>query len=36
VQRGSERGGRIIVEVCRRVSDAVEAVDAMVRGGSRN
>jgi methanogenic corrinoid protein MtbC1 len=24
------------IDVCRRVSDAVEAVDAMVRGGSRN
>ena len=24
------------IDVCRRVSDAVEAVDAMVKGGSRN
>jgi hypothetical protein len=24
------------IDVCRRVSEAVEAVDAMVRGGSRN
>ena len=24
------------LDVCRRVSDAVEAVDAMVRGGGRN
>jgi hypothetical protein len=24
------------IEVCRRVSEAVEAVDAMVKGGGRN
>ena len=31
--RGHSRPG---IDVCRRVSDAVEAVDAMIRGGGRN